>query len=65
LPTWYVGSRPSSELVGTGSSLASSLTLRRHGCRPRGSPVLYAHLGGHPALIAYSALFTQTQRVPL
>jgi 1-aminocyclopropane-1-carboxylate deaminase/D-cysteine desulfhydrase-like pyridoxal-dependent ACC family enzyme len=52
-------------LVGAGLSLASSLTLRRHGCRPRGSPVLYAHLGGHPALIAYSALSTHTQRVPL
>jgi 1-aminocyclopropane-1-carboxylate deaminase len=32
---------------------------------PRDSTVLYAHLGGQPALNAYGALFTQTRRLPL
>jgi 1-aminocyclopropane-1-carboxylate deaminase len=45
-----------------GKSMAGLLDLVRDGDIPRDSTVLYAHLGGQPALNAYSALFTTTQR---
>jgi len=40
-----------------GKSMAGLIDLVRTGDIPRGSTVLYAHLGGQPALNAYSALF--------
>jgi 1-aminocyclopropane-1-carboxylate deaminase len=40
-----------------GKSMAALLDLVRSGDIPSGSTVLYAHLGGQPALNAYSALF--------
>jgi len=40
-----------------GKSMAALIDLIRHGEIPRDSTVLYAHLGGQPALNAYSALF--------
>jgi 1-aminocyclopropane-1-carboxylate deaminase len=46
-----------------GKSMAGLIDLVRSGDIPRDSHVLYAHLGGQPALNAYSALFTTTQRV--
>jgi 1-aminocyclopropane-1-carboxylate deaminase len=46
-----------------GKSMAGLIDLVRAGEIPRESHVLYAHLGGQPALNAYSALFTATQRV--
>ena len=46
-----------------GKSMAGLIDLVRSGEIPRDSHVLYAHLGGQPALNAYSALFTTTQRV--
>ena len=45
-----------------GKSMAGLIDLVRSGDIPRDSHVLYAHLGGQPALNAYSALFTTTQR---
>ena len=41
-----------------GKSMAGLLDLVTSGDIPRDSTVLYAHLGGQPALNAYSALFT-------
>jgi 1-aminocyclopropane-1-carboxylate deaminase len=41
-----------------GKSMAGLIDLVKRGDLPRGSNVLYAHLGGQPALNAYSALFT-------
>ena len=41
-----------------GKSMAGLLDLVTSGAIPRDSTVLYAHLGGQPALNAYSALFT-------
>lgn len=41
-----------------GKSMAGLLDLVRDGDIPAGSNVLYAHLGGQPALNAYGALFT-------
>lgn len=41
-----------------GKSMAGLIDLVRDGDIPAGSNVLYAHLGGQPALNAYSALFT-------
>ncbi|MBW9215595.1 1-aminocyclopropane-1-carboxylate deaminase [Mumia sp. zg.B53] len=41
-----------------GKSMAGLVDLVTSGEIPRGSNVLYAHLGGQPALNAYSALFT-------
>jgi 1-aminocyclopropane-1-carboxylate deaminase len=41
-----------------GKSMAGLIDLVKNGDIPRGSTVLYAHLGGQPALSAYSALFT-------
>ena len=46
-----------------GKSMAGLIDLVRNGDIPRDSNVLYAHLGGQPALNAYSGLFTHTQRV--
>jgi 1-aminocyclopropane-1-carboxylate deaminase len=46
-----------------GKSMAGLIDLVRDGDIPKDSNVLYAHLGGQPALNAYSALFTTTQRV--
>jgi 1-aminocyclopropane-1-carboxylate deaminase len=41
-----------------GTSMAGLIDLVSTGETPRDSTVLYAHLGGQPALNAYSALFT-------
>jgi 1-aminocyclopropane-1-carboxylate deaminase len=41
-----------------GKSMAALIDLVRQGEIARDSNVLYAHLGGQPALNAYSALFT-------
>jgi 1-aminocyclopropane-1-carboxylate deaminase len=46
-----------------GKSMAGLIELVRDGEIARDSHVLYAHLGGQPALNAYSALFTHTQRL--
>jgi 1-aminocyclopropane-1-carboxylate deaminase len=46
-----------------GKSMAGLIDLVRDGDIPRDSHVLYAHLGGQPALNAYSGLFTRTERV--
>lgn len=40
-----------------GKSMAGMIDLVDTGEIPKGSTVLYAHLGGQPALNAYSALF--------
>ena len=40
-----------------GKSLAGLVDLVRDGDIPRDSTVLYAHLGGQPALNAYSSLW--------
>ena len=45
-----------------GKSMAGLIDMVRDGDIPRDSTVLYAHLGGQPALNAYSALFPTTQR---
>jgi 1-aminocyclopropane-1-carboxylate deaminase len=42
-----------------GKSMAGMIDLASSGEIDRGSNVLYAHLGGQPALSAYAALFTQ------
>jgi 1-aminocyclopropane-1-carboxylate deaminase len=41
-----------------GKSMAGLIDLVSRGEIDRGSTVLYAHLGGQPALSAYAALFT-------
>ena len=46
-----------------GKSMAGLIDLVRQGEIGRDSQVLYAHLGGQPALNAYSGLFTSTERV--
>ncbi|WP_432479475.1 1-aminocyclopropane-1-carboxylate deaminase [Nocardioides sp. GXQ0305] len=48
-----------------GKSMAGLVDLVSRGDIPKDATVLYAHLGGQPALNAYSALFTHTQPVPL
>jgi 1-aminocyclopropane-1-carboxylate deaminase len=40
-----------------GKSMAALIDLVRSGRVPSGSHVLYAHLGGQPALNAYSGVF--------
>jgi 1-aminocyclopropane-1-carboxylate deaminase len=40
-----------------GKSMAGLIDLVRDGATPRESNVLYAHLGGQPALNAYSGVF--------
>jgi 1-aminocyclopropane-1-carboxylate deaminase len=51
------------DTVYEGKSMAGLIDLVRNGDIPKDSTVLYAHLGGQPALNAYAALFTDTQRV--
>ncbi|TWD83683.1 1-aminocyclopropane-1-carboxylate deaminase [Kribbella amoyensis] len=46
-----------------GKSMAGLIDLVRAGELGKDSNVLYAHLGGQPALNAYSGLFTHTQRL--
>jgi 1-aminocyclopropane-1-carboxylate deaminase len=46
-----------------GKSMAGLIDLVRDGEIGPDSHVLYAHLGGQPALNAYSGLFTRTERV--
>jgi 1-aminocyclopropane-1-carboxylate deaminase len=46
-----------------GKSMAGLIDLVRNGDIPQDANVLYAHLGGQPALNAYAALFTDTRRV--
>ncbi|RZU01520.1 1-aminocyclopropane-1-carboxylate deaminase [Kribbella rubisoli] len=46
-----------------GKSMAGLIDLVRTGDIPKDSTVLYAHLGGQPALNAYSGLFTQSQPI--
>jgi 1-aminocyclopropane-1-carboxylate deaminase len=46
-----------------GKSMAGLIDLVRNGEIGPDSNVLYAHLGGQPALNAYSSLFTRTERV--
>lgn len=41
-----------------GKSMAGLIDLVRDGDIPKNSTVLYAHLGGQPALNAYSGLFS-------
>jgi 1-aminocyclopropane-1-carboxylate deaminase len=48
-----------------GKSMAGLIDLVRGGEIARDSHVLYAHLGGQPALNAYSALFTHTEPLDL
>jgi 1-aminocyclopropane-1-carboxylate deaminase len=48
-----------------GKSMAGLIDLVRGGEVARDSHVLYAHLGGQPALNAYSALFTHTEALDL
>ena len=51
------------DTVYEGKSMAGLIDLVRDGEIGPESNVLYAHLGGQPALNAYSGLFTATQRV--
>ncbi len=46
-----------------GKSMAGLIDLVRDGEIARDSHVLYAHLGGQPALNAYAGLFTHTERL--
>ena len=46
------------DTVYEGKSMAGLDRPRPHRRHPRGSTVLYAHLGGQQSLNAYSALFT-------
>ncbi|GAA2220275.1 1-aminocyclopropane-1-carboxylate deaminase [Promicromonospora sukumoe] len=46
-----------------GKSMAGLIDLVTSGDIPATSNVLYAHLGGQPALNAYSGLFTQTRQM--
>ncbi|MEU4193773.1 1-aminocyclopropane-1-carboxylate deaminase [Kribbella sp. NPDC026611] len=46
-----------------GKSMAGLISLVRSGEIPPNSNVLYAHLGGQPALNAYSSLFTTSQPI--
>ena len=46
------------DTVYEGKSMAGLIDLVTSGDVPKDSNVLYAHLGGQPALNAYSALFT-------
>ena len=46
------------DTVYEGKSMAGMIDLVQRGEIDRGSNVLYAHLGGQPALNAYGALFT-------
>jgi 1-aminocyclopropane-1-carboxylate deaminase len=48
-----------------GKSMAGLIDLVTTSEIPQDSTVLYAHLGGQPALNAYSSLFTSTDPIPL
>ncbi|WP_375483410.1 1-aminocyclopropane-1-carboxylate deaminase [uncultured Jatrophihabitans sp.] len=48
-----------------GKSMAGLIDLVTGGDIPKDSTVLYAHLGGQPALNAYSSLFTHADALPL
>src|SRR3954451_19156211 len=48
-----------------GKSMAGLVDLVRNGDIAKGSTVLYAHLGGQPALNAYASLFVESERVDL
>ena len=48
-----------------GKSMAGLIDLVKSGAIAEDSHVLYAHLGGQPALNAYSALFTHTRPLGL
>jgi len=51
------------DTVYEGKSMAGLVDLVRNGDIPRDSTVLYAHLGGQPALNAYASLFPTTERL--
>ena len=51
------------DTVYEGKSMAGLVDLVRNGDIPKDSTVLYAHLGGQPALNAYARLFPTTERV--
>ena len=51
------------DTVYEGKSMAGLVDLVRNGDIPSDSTVLYAHLGGQPALNAYASLFPTTDRV--
>ena len=51
------------DTVYEGKSMAGLIDLVRNGEIPQDSTVLYAHLGGQPALNAYASLFPTTERV--
>ena len=51
------------DTVYEGKSMAGLVDLVRNGDIAKDSTVLYAHLGGQPALNAYAALFPDTARV--
>ncbi len=51
------------DTVYEGKSMAGLVDLVRNGDIPKDSTVLYAHLGGQPALNAYASLFPTTERV--
>jgi 1-aminocyclopropane-1-carboxylate deaminase len=51
------------DTVYEGKSMAGLVDLVRNGDIPKDSTVLYAHLGGQPALNAYASLFPETDRV--
>ena len=51
------------DTVYEGKSMAGLVDLVRNGDIPNDSTVLYAHLGGQPALNAYASLFPTTDRV--
>jgi 1-aminocyclopropane-1-carboxylate deaminase len=51
------------DTVYEGKSMAGLVDLVRDGEIPRDSTVLYAHLGGQPALNAYAPLFAESERV--
>ena len=52
------------DTVYEGKSMAGLIDLVRSGDIGPDATVLYAHLGGQPALNAYASLFTETRRVP-
>jgi 1-aminocyclopropane-1-carboxylate deaminase len=51
------------DTVYEGKSMAGLVDLVRNGDIPASSTVLYAHLGGQPALNAYAPLFATSERV--
>lgn len=51
------------DTVYEGKSMAGLVDLVRDGEIGKDSTVLYAHLGGQPAINAYASLFTETERV--